>query len=118
MTDAKIIQQIKNIVAAMDEQGRREAALAKELESQGFRIIEGGSQINDSNESEPIYDSRTGETISDDAGGKYYHADNLYDDVETAEPEGVKGIPESLIEALREWTYENEEDARSIADAA
>ncbi len=123
LTDA-VAEQIVAELEAMAKTRTDREARAQELESQGYRIIDGG-QI--SSTRWEITDWRTGAVLAKglcsdidndpeniELPGKCYHIDRIREDT-FYEAKRVEGLPESLADAIVEWTCEHEEDARAFA---
>jgi hypothetical protein len=106
---------VRKILNARAAESAADQAKIREAEAAGHRIIDGGQIEGDS---WAIKDWRTGEElVSGDGGlercdaackrldpdGRWWHIDNLMDQVEWQDISSTDGIPPSLAKALEEW---------------
>jgi hypothetical protein len=102
-----IVEQIKNVLAAVDQEKRLLDARIKELEAQGYRIVSFG-QISSGDEPLELEceDWRTGEVIwtgdDEDAAPSddWCNIDFIREEIGLVDPVKVKGLPDCTIEEM------------------
>jgi hypothetical protein len=104
------------------------SARVREIEAEGHRIINGGQT---SPNGWDITDWRSGEVLATGEDGlegyeaavnrldpdeRFWHVDNIYEEVEIGEISPTAGVPPTLAEALRDWV--SRAPAAEVAEVA
>jgi hypothetical protein len=110
---AAIIRQIENTLKALEQEQARFDTMVKELETEGYRIVNGGGQTIDGPD-ELYTDWRTGAVLGDDESpDHWYHIDHVHNETCLLDPIKVRGLPDGLPQAIVEWAVEHEAKARA-----
>jgi hypothetical protein len=118
-----IVQQIQNAIDATDRENAQIDARIKELEAQGYRIINGG-QISSGDEPDKgeYTDWRTGEVLwtgaYDDSrpDNNWYHIDHIQNEVwdNSDEVAQVAGLSDRLIREIQDLASNHEDEFREL----